>query len=227
MLDVETIKNISTFVEITMQVEDRLRSKYEQKEEQTTEGFEDMKRACRDLDRQRFELAEQVKALEKQVKALEGQKERQAATITELKEKLEKYSEYPTFEILLETNEQNRLGREKAEKEVERLKKELQARQEMQPAGDKELRQKLDKAMDHIRRQGEGIDKLRAGAADPRWVPLRNRRPDTGVYVLTCTKRGTIYVAKETEDGWVNVAGKTTEPVAWMPLPKRYTGGEA
>lgn len=45
MLDTETIKNISTFVEITMQVEERLRSKYELKEEQLAEDLEGMKKA--------------------------------------------------------------------------------------------------------------------------------------------------------------------------------------
>ena len=34
MLDTETIKNISTFVEITMQVEERLRGKYDFEVEQ-------------------------------------------------------------------------------------------------------------------------------------------------------------------------------------------------
>ena len=180
MLDTETIKNISTFVEITMQVEDRLRAKYDREAEQLTQ------------------------ALEERVSELTGQKDRQAATIIELKDVIDTQT-----------------------KVIGNLKKDLEKRPEMQPAADEELQKKLDKAMDHIRRQGEEIDKLRAGAADPRWVPLRNRRPDMNENVLACTKRGTIYIAQETDEGWKNSTGKMAEPVAWMPLPVRYTGGEA
>lgn len=179
MLDTETIENISTFVEIAMQVEDRLRVKYEQEVEQLTE-----------------ELREQVKELE-------GQKDRQAAKITEL------------------TDE-----RDRQKKQIAELGKELKVRVETPPHTDDELQKKLDKAMDHIRRQGEEIDKLRAGAADPRWIPLRNRRPDMNENVLACTKRGTIYIAQETDEGWKNTTGKMAEPVVWMPLPAKYTGGE-
>ena len=192
MLDTETIKNISTFVEITMQVESRLRSKYEQKEEQLAEDLEGMKKAYSDLDRQAYELEEKVKDLE-------GQRDRQAAKIIGL------------------TDE-----RDRQKKQIAELGKELKVRVEMPPATDDELQKKLDKAMDHIRRQGEEIDKLRAGAADPRWVPLRNRRPDMNENVLACTKRGTIYIAQETDEGWKNTTGKMTEPVAWMPLPAKY-----
>lgn len=197
MLDTETIKNISTFVEITMQVESRLRSKYELKEEQLAEDLEGMKKACSDLDKQVFELQEQVKGLE-------GQRDRQAAKIIGL------------------TDERDRQA-----KQIKDLEKEFRVKLEMPPIGDEELQKKLDKAMDHIRRQGEEIDKLRAGAADPRWIPLTSRYPDMGENVLACTKRGTIYIAQETDEGWKNTTGKMSEPVAWMPLPARYTGGEA
>lgn len=211
MLDTETIKNISTFVEITMQVEERLRGKYEQEAERLAEGSDELRKACRDLEEQRLELSKQVKDLEAQIEELAGQKDRQAATITDLKEQLTELTDV----------------RDRQKKRINDLEKELKARQEMQQAGDKELRKKLDKAMDHIRRQGEEIDKLRAGAADPRWVPLRNRRPDMNENVLACSKRGTIYIAQETGFGWRNSTGKIAEPVAWMPLPARYTGGEA
>lgn len=210
MLDTETIKNISTFVEITMQVEERLRGKYDREVEQVNKelaiAVEDRDKIAaltRDLRNENDELEEQVKDLEGQVKDLAGQKERQAAKITEL------------------TDE-----RDRQKKQIADLGKELKVRVDVQPATDEELQQKLDKAMDHIRRQGEEIDKLRAGAADPRWVPLRNRRPDMNENVLACTKRGTIYIAQETDEGWKNSTGKMAEPVAWMPLPVRYTGGE-
>lgn len=179
MLDTETIENISTFVEITMQVEDRLRVKYEQEVEQLTE-----------------ELREQVKELE-------GQKDRQAAKITEL------------------TDE-----RDRQKKQIAELGKELKVRVETPPHTDDELQKKLDKAMDHIRRQGEEIDKLRAGAADPRWIPMSEKRPCGGATVIVCTKRGVVDVATKTVDGWKRSTGKMAEPVAWMPLPVRYTGGE-
>lgn len=204
MLDKETIKNISTFVEITMQVEDRLRAKYEQKEEQHAEDIDEWMKACRDLESQRGELSKQIKDLEGQVKDLTGQKERQAAKITELTE-----------------------VRESQEKLICDLRKEIAVKEVTPSDLEEELRQKLDKAMDNIRRQGEEIDKLRAGAADPRWTPLRNRRPDMNENVLACTKRGTIYIAQETDEGWKNSTGKMAEPVAWMPLPTKYTGGEA
>ena len=192
MLDTETIKNISTFVEITMQVESRLRSKYELKEEQLAEDLEGMKKAYGDLDRQAFELEEKVKDLE-------GQRDRQAAKIIGL------------------TDE-----RDRQKKQIAELGKELKARVDVQPAADEELQQKLDKAMDHIRRQGEEIDKLRAGAADPRWIPMSEKRPCGGATVIVCTKRGVVDVATETVDGWKRSTGKMAEPVAWMPLPVRY-----
>lgn len=210
MLDTETIKNISTFVEITMQVEERLRGKYDREVEQVNKelaiAVEDRDKIAtltRDLRNENDELEEQVKDLEVQVEDLTGQKERQAAKITEL------------------TDE-----RDRQKKQIADLGKELKVRVDVQPATDEELQQKLDKAMDHIRRQGEEIDKLRAGAADPRWVPLTSRRPDMNENVLACTKRGTIYIAQETDEGWKNSTGKMAEPVAWMPLPVRYTGGE-
>ena len=203
MLDTETIKNISTFVEITMQVEERLRGKYDFEVEQLTEEL-DMVRDERDaLTSECYEYEKRTGNLEAQVEDLTGQKERQAAKITELTD-----------------------VRDRQKKRINDLEKEVKARQEMQSATDDELQKKLDKAMDHIRRQGEEIDKLRAGAADPRWVPLRNRRPDMNENVLACTKRGTIYIAQETDEGWKNSTGKMAEPVAWMPLPVRYTGGE-
>lgn len=210
MLDTETIKNISTFVEITMQVEERLRGKYDREVEQVNKelaiAVEDRDKIAaltRDLRNENDELEEQVKDLEVQVEDLTGQKERQAAKITEL------------------TDE-----RDRQKKQIADLGKELKVRVDVQPATDEELQKKLDKAMDHIRRQGEEIDKLRAGAADPRWVPLRNRRPDMNENVLACTKRGAIYIAQETDEGWKSSSGKMAEPVAWMPLPARYTGGE-
>ena len=43
MLDTETIKNISTFVEITMQVEERLRTKYDREAEHLTGELEAMR----------------------------------------------------------------------------------------------------------------------------------------------------------------------------------------
>ena len=199
MLDTETIKNISTFVEITMQVETRLRSKYELEKEKLTKDFDGMKKACIDLDRENFELNEQIKDLT-------DQKDRQAETIGEL----------------LEVRARQAAQIKDLEKEADSLGRELESKQGPFPATDEELQQKLDKAMDHIRRQGEEIDKLRAGAADPRWIPLRNRRPDMGENVLACTKRGTIYIAQETGEGWKNSTGKMAAPVAWMPLPAKY-----
>ena len=186
MLDTETIKNISTFVEITMQVESRMRSKFEEKEERLTEDLEEAKAAYIDLDKQVFELEEQIKELTEQ-------KDRQAETIGELLE-----------------------VRARQAKELDEW------RVGIPPHTEDELQKKLDKAMDHIRRQGEEIDNLRAGAADPRWVPLRNRRPDMNENVLACTRRGTIYIAQETDEGWKNTTGKMSEPVAWMPLPAKY-----
>lgn len=204
MLDTETIKNISTFVEITMQVEERLRGKYDFEVEQINK---ELAIAVEDRDRIAAltrDLRNKNDELEGRIKNLEGQKERQAAKITELTDE-RKHQE----ELICD------LMKEIAVKEV--TPSDLEA----------DLRQKLDKAMDHIRRQGEEIDKLRAGAADPRWVPLRNRRPDMNENVLACTKRGTIYIAQETDEGWKSSAGKMAEPVAWMPLPKTYKGGEA
>ena len=204
MLDTETIKNISTFVEITMQVEERLRGKYDFEVERLTNELDT---AVEDRDRIAAlirDLRNENDELEEQVKDLAGQKERQAQAVIEL------------IDV-----------RDRQKKRIDDLEKEIKAGQEMPSIGDEELQKKLDKAMDHIRRQGEEIDKLRAGAADPRWVPLRNRRPDVGENVLACTKRGTIYIAQETDEGWKNSTGKMAEPVAWMSLPAKFTGGEA
>ena len=204
MLDKETIKNISTFVEITMQVEERLRGKYDFEVERLTKELDEVKEERDAMTGECYDYEKRTCDLEAQIEELTGQKERQAAKITEL------------------TDE-----RDRQKKQIAELGKELKVRVEMPPATDDELQKKLDKAMDHIRRQGEEIDKLRAGAADPRWVPLRNRRPDMNENVLACTKRGTIYIAQETDEGWKNTTGKMSEPVAWMPLPARSTGGEA
>lgn len=204
MLDTETIKNISTFVEITMQVEERLRTKYDKEAEQLTGELDAVGDERDALIGECYDYEKRTHDLEAQIEDLTGQKERQAATIREL----------------IETRDRQKTLIDDLEKELEEW------RVGMPPHTDDELQQKLDKAMDHIRRQGEEIDKLRAGAADPRWVPLRNRRPDMNENVLACTKRGTIYIAQETDEGWKNSTGKMAEPVAWMPLPERYTGGE-
>lgn len=218
MLDTETIKNISTFVEITMQVEERLRGKYDFEVEQVNKelaiAVEDRDKIAahtRDLINENDELEEQVKGLEAQIEELTGQKERQAQTITEL------------------TNVRDRQKKriDDLEKEADSLGRELEAKQGPFPATDEELRQKLDKAMDHIRRQGEEIDKMRAGAADPRWIPLKEKQPEWGVNVLTYSKRGTIYIAQTDGTGWKGQTGMISTPVAWMPMPKAYTGGEA
>lgn len=199
MLDTETIKNISTFVEITMQVEDRLRAKYEQEAERLNEELEAARtRAC--------QQDEAICVLQERVKDLEGQKERQAATVREL----------------MEVRDRQKTLIDDLEKEADSLGRELEAKQGPYPATDEELQQKLDKAMDHIRRQGEEIDKLRAGAADPRWIPMSEKRPCGGATVIVCTKRGVVDVATETVDGWKRSTGKMSEPVAWMPLPAKY-----
>lgn len=204
MLDTETIKNISTFVEITMQVEERLRTKYEQEAERLT-GELDAARDERDaLIGECYDYEKRTHDLEAQIEELAGQKERQAAKITELTD-----------------------VRDRQKKRIDDLEKELEEwRVGIPPHTDEELQKKLDKAMDHIRRQGEEIDKLRAGAADPRWIPMSEKRPCGGATVIVCTKRGVVDVATETVDGWKRSTGKMAEPVAWMPLPVRYTGGE-
>lgn len=217
MLDTETIKNISTFVEITMQVEERLRGKYDFEVEQVNKelaiAVEDRDKIAahtRDLINENDELEEQVKDLEAQIEELAGQKERQAQTVREL----------------MEVRDRQKTLIDDLEKEADSLGRELEAKQGPYPATDDELQQKLDKAMDHIRRQGEEIDKLRAGAADPRWIPTSEKRPCGGATVIVCTKRGVVDVATETVDGWKRSTGEMAEPVAWMPLPVRYTGGE-
>lgn len=218
MLDTEIIKNISTFVEITMQVEERLRGKYDFEVERVNKelaiAVEDRDKIAahtRDLINENDELEGQIKDLEGQIEELTGQKERQAATVRELMEARDRQASQITD----------------LEKEADSLKRELEAwRQGIIPHTDEELQKKLDKAMDHIRRQGEEIDKLRAGAADPRWIPMSEKRPCGGATVIVCTKRGVVDVATETVDGWKRSTGKMAEPVAWMPLPVRYTGGE-
>lgn len=204
MLDTETIKNISTFVEITMQVEERLRAKYDREAEQLTVELDKVKEERDAMTGECYDYEKRTCDLEAQIEELTGQKERQAATVREL----------------IETRDRQKTLIDDLEKELEEW------RQGIIPHTDEELQQKLDKAMDHIRRQGEEIDKLRAGAADPRWIPLTSRYPDMGENVLACTKRGTIYIAQETGEGWKNSTGKMAAPVAWMPLPARYTGGE-
>lgn len=211
MLDTETIKNISTFVEITMQVEERLRTKYDREAEHLTGELEAMRDERDALTGECYDYEKRTYDLEAQIEDLTGQKERQAATVREL----------------METRDRQKTLIDDLEKHADSLEKELEDwRQGIMPHTDEELQKKLDKAMDHIRRQGEEIDKLRAGAADPRWIPLTSRYPDMGENVLACTKRGTIYIAQETGEGWKNSTGKMAAPVAWMPLPARYTGGE-
>lgn len=207
MLDIETINDISTFVEIAMQVEERLRDKYDFEVERINKelaiAVEDRDKIAahtRDLINENGELEEQVKDLEAQIEELAGQKERQSKRIMELTD-----------------------TRDRQVVQIDGLKKELEEwRVGMPPRTDEELQKKLDKAMDHIRRQGEEIDKLRAGAADPRWIPMSEKRPCGGATVIVCTKRGVVDVATETVDGWKRSTGKMAEPVAWMPLPVRY-----
>lgn len=153
------------------------------------------------------ELAEanaEIERLQAQIEELAGQKDRQSKRIMELTD-----------------------TRDRQVVQIDGLKKELEEwRVGMPPRTDEELQKKLDKAMDHIRRQGEEIDKLRAGAADPRWIPMSEKRPCGGATVIVCTKRGVVDVATETMDGWKRSTGKMAEPVAWMPLPVKFTGGE-
>lgn len=192
--------NIDALVDITLAVERRVRATYEREKEQLTDELDEVRDERDALTGECYEYEKRTHDLEAQIEELAGQKDRQAEKITELVD-----------------------VRNRQAKRIKDLEKELgEWRVGIPPHTDEELQKKLDKAMDHIRRQGEEIDKLRAGAADPRWIPLTSRYPDMGENVLACTKRGTIYIAQETGEGWKNSTGKMAEPVAWMPLPVKY-----
>ena len=230
-IDVEGLKAL---VDITLAVEQKVRAIIEQEIREKHE--KDVKRLARHLADARekfYEREEEIEALteqakklakenheirergceyERQVEDLTGQKERQAAKITEL----------------TDVRDRQKKLIDDLEKHADSLERELEAaRQGRTPFGEEELQKKLDKAMAYIDKLSNELTEIKTGAADPRWIPLSEKHPQYGASVIACTKRGKIYIAQETEEGWKHSTGKMSEPVAWMPLPKTYKGGEA
>ena len=66
------------------------------------------------------------------------------------------------------------------------------------------------------------------------WIPVTERLPENGAYVLVCLKKGIIFTAHRftSKDGsggwsddvawWVDDIETERAPIAWMPLPEPY-----
>ena len=68
----------------------------------------------------------------------------------------------------------------------------------------------------------EMINEQPAVDVEPRWIPVTERLPEEDGRYLITGKRGTVY-SIEYEDGrWYG----GIQPIAWMPLPTPYKGGE-
>ena len=69
-------------------------------------------------------------------------------------------------------------------------------------------------------------------SADAEWIPCSERLPSEKDGSVLVTKRGEVMIAIHSEfsDTWYlgdmcAVGGE--DPIAWMPLPKPYKGGDA
>ena len=72
-------------------------------------------------------------------------------------------------------------------------------------------------------------------SAEPQWIPVGERLPDLKTEVIysfdgivsTGYMTDRDYEGEKTESHWEDLeSGVTIEPIAWMPLPPPYEGGE-
>ena len=54
------------------------------------------------------------------------------------------------------------------------------------------------------------------------WVPVKERLPEKGTYVIACFEDGFITGVEYEEDGGWALWQDSGEVIAWMPLPKPY-----
>ena len=68
------------------------------------------------------------------------------------------------------------------------------------------------------------MDEVKAWAADvePQWIPVAEGLPEEDGRYLITGKRGTVYSLEYEDKRWYG----GIEPIAWMPLPTPYKGGE-
>lgn len=59
-------------------------------------------------------------------------------------------------------------------------------------------------------------------ADTPRWIPVAEGLPEEDGRYLITGKRGTVYSLEYEDKRWYG----GIEPIAWMPLPSPYKGGE-
>ena len=59
-------------------------------------------------------------------------------------------------------------------------------------------------------------------ADTPRWIPVTERLPEEDGRYLITGKRGTVYSLEYEDERWYG----GIQPIAWMPLPEPYKGGE-
>ena len=65
---------------------------------------------------------------------------------------------------------------------------------------------------------------------EQRWIPVSERLPEVGHVVLWCNEYGSVFVSEivfANEHSWyIGSRHRGGDPIAWMPLPEPYRGGE-
>lgn len=188
-------KNMMEFLEIILKTEELTRSKYEARIEDMDETIAAREAEIINLQRIAEKLKERANTAEEQLERVKTQRD----------------------EAILDSVDAGECAALKAQV------RELTEQKERQAETITTLKGKLDKAMDFANRKSSEVNAMQAGATDPRWIPLSVRQPELGVDVIACTRRGVIDIARMGENGWSrNGAKSMAEPVAWMPMPKKY-----
>lgn len=209
MLDTETIKNISTFVEITMQVEDRLRAKYDREAERLTEELDEVKEERDALTGECYDYEKRTCDLEAQIEELAGQRDRQAKTIQELIEKLEA-TDKRADNAILESVDAGAVAKQKEEiRRLEEMNEKLKAE-------NKELTKKLKEA----EQRGDAVVRR-----SENWIRPSEKEPPTETWVIVTTQTGAVidarYVMGKNGMEWQRSNYQPIrEPLAWMSKPE-------
>ena len=77
----------------------------------------------------------------------------------------------------------------------------------------------------------EALEILPSAQPEPHWIPCSERLPEVGHVVLWCNQYGSVFASEivfANEHSWyIGNRHRGGDPIAWMPLPEPYKGGDS